>query len=201
MDIVSDLHIDHWDVTIPVKYPCGNRIHYPLDITPQSDILIIAGDISDDLDLSLKYLDEVSVHYKKVLFVDGNHEHVNIYPELYSIDYIYYKIKDMNNDKIAYLPKESYKFNDTMIIGCNGWWDYSMGPDKDYFKVWMPHIDNDIFVKNVIKRANEEYEYIKQQSQLYSKVIVVTHTLPYALCNENLSTEMNYMMMDLIKIT
>ncbi len=86
MDIISDLHIDHWDVTIGVKYPCGSRIHHPFKITPQSDILIVAGDISDDLELSLKYLDEVSKHYKKVLFVDGNHEHVNIYPELYSID-------------------------------------------------------------------------------------------------------------------
>ena len=199
MDIVSDLHIDHWDVTINVKYPCCERIHHPFNLIPQSDILIVVGDISDDLELSLKYLDDISKYYKKVLFVDGNHEHVNIYPELYSIDYINTKIKELNNDKIVYLSKESYKFNDTVIIGCNGWWDYSDGINKDYFKEWIPHIDNDIFLKNVMKRAEEEYEYIKQQLKIYSKVIVVTHTLPYPLIKDNLSTEMNSMMKYLIK--
>ena len=146
MDIISDLHS-------------------PLSFKPKSDILIIAGDISDDLDLSIKYLDNISKLYKKVLFVDGNHEHVNKYPELYSTNNIYSKIKNLKNDKIVYLPKESYRFKDTMIIGCNGWWDYSEVIDKNYFKKWMPHIDNDIFVKNVKKRAKEEYEYIRYNSQ------------------------------------
>ena len=44
-----------------------------------SEYLIVAGDISDTLNTSLNYLDQISDHYEKILFVDGNHEHVNIY--------------------------------------------------------------------------------------------------------------------------
>ena len=82
LDLVSDLHIDQWDSKLPNLYPCGEIKTFPLswDIVNHSKILVVAGDISDKLDLSLEYLDKISKNYEKVLFVDGNHEHSLKYP-------------------------------------------------------------------------------------------------------------------------
>ena len=54
IDIVSDLHIDQWDNTIESKHPHGIRAYKPYDFNDShSDILVIAGDVSDDLDIIL----------------------------------------------------------------------------------------------------------------------------------------------------
>ena len=90
IDLISDLHIDQWSNDINIKYPYGEKKHIPAVLNQKSDILVIAGDISDDLELLLNYINELSKKYKKILFVDGNHEHVNRYPNLYNI-------KDMLN--------------------------------------------------------------------------------------------------------
>ena len=72
----------------------------------------MAGDISDDLNESINYLNEISKYYKKILFVDGNHEHVHKYPKLYDTQYIN---KLITNDKIVYLPTTPYKINETLF--------------------------------------------------------------------------------------
>ena len=60
IDIISDLHIDQWDNSLNNLYPCGIIKNYPFEF-PQSEskILIIAGDIADDLDLAIEYLDMI----------------------------------------------------------------------------------------------------------------------------------------------
>ena len=94
IDIVSDLHIDQWDNTIESKHPHGIRAYKPYDFNDShSDILVIAGDVSDDLDITLNFIDKISSKYKYVLFVDGNHEHVHRYPKLFTDDDIYEKVK------------------------------------------------------------------------------------------------------------
>ena len=61
IDIVSDLHIDHWSNDISCKYPYGVKKHFPLNvIKSDSDYLIVAGDISDDINLSVNYLNYIS---------------------------------------------------------------------------------------------------------------------------------------------
>ena len=102
VDIISDLHIDQWSNKYINKYPCGTIKEHPLIFNKSnSDYLIVAGDISDTLNTSLNYLDKISEHYEKILFVDGNHEHVNIYPKLYSTKYI--------NSLIKFNKKFNYK--------------------------------------------------------------------------------------------
>ena len=44
-DLVSDVHIDYWDIRLPLKYPCGSRKHAPCQLTPMSNILVVAGDV------------------------------------------------------------------------------------------------------------------------------------------------------------
>ena len=63
IDIVSDLHVEHW-------------AHYPYDweLNKKAEVVVIAGDIADDLELIINELNKACDVYKKVVYIDGNHE-------------------------------------------------------------------------------------------------------------------------------
>ena len=217
IDIVSDIHVDQWSTKYTSKYPCGDIVNKPYSFNnPLSNILIVAGDISDDIDLSIEILNDVSKFYKRILFVDGNHEHVHNYPKLYPVEVINNKFKRNNNKKIVYLPKNEFIINKTAFIGVCGWWNYNnmttIENSQDYFKKWIPHFkekDNREFVHSVIKQSIEEYEHLKILLEMYENdesienVIIITHTIPllkYCEKNgdDNSSTQLNTKMIDLI---
>ena len=197
IDVVSDLHIDQWDKKYNIKHTCGEIKNNPIQFNnndSDSDILLVAGDISDDLDLSLNYLNEISQYYKYIIFVDGNHEHVNVYPYLYEKEEIIEKIKKINNPKIFYLPYQHFIYEKTVFIGSCGWWDYknnnteSKKKNVNYFKRWIPEMDevqNNIFINEVYKQSCKEYNYIKncieyyEQDENIENIIIVTHTVPF----------------------
>lgn len=190
-DIVSDLHIDHWSKNYKSPYVHGHIVDKPYELSyTKSDYLIVAGDVADDLDSTLDYLNKASIYYKKILFVDGNHEHVNKYPELYSTKYINSLV---NNDKLIYLSNSPYIINNTAFIGCCGWWNYdnnnneSIIANYDYFNNWINHFkikENKDFINNVIIQAKNEYNYLNDLLKKYTddenikNVVIVTHTLP-----------------------
>lgn len=201
VDIVSDLHIDQWDPNLNIKYKCGEVKDKPIDWSKlqKNEILIIAGDVSDDLNETMKYLDHVSQFYKKILFVDGNHEHVNNYPDLYSKEEIKSKIK---NEKVVYLTSENFILNGVAFIGSCGWWDHSEIKEYSYFKDWIPHLtkkQNEEFCLNVkteaIKHAKDIEERIKEleSNNEVNEIVVVTHCVPLLeFCDKGSeSTELN----------
>ena len=218
IDICSDLHIDQWSNKYNNKYPCGQIKDYPFEFKKSnSEYLIVAGDISDNLLSSIEYLNEISEYYEKILFVDGNHEHVHTYPNLYEKKYIDNLI---NNNKIIYLSNNPYIINKTVFIGCCGWWDYnnsdktSIEKCNNYFDEWIPHFtknDNDTFVNNVIKQSIEEFKYLDNNIKKYmnddsiENIIIVTHTLPSEdFFDDNkdkieLATELNTKLLELTK--
>ena len=115
-EIMSDLHIDYWDPNIKSDFPCGPVSNYPQKFNKNlNKILIIAGDVSDNLNKTIDF-NFISKYYKKILFTDGNHEHTDVYPNLHSIDNIYKKIKELNNDKIIYLPKQEFIVNKSVLL-------------------------------------------------------------------------------------
>uniref|UniRef100_A0A6C0C5V9 RING-type domain-containing protein n=1 Tax=viral metagenome TaxID=1070528 RepID=A0A6C0C5V9_9ZZZZ len=207
LDIISDLHIDQWSKKYKIKYPYGEIVEKPININNKSDILIIAGDISDDLDLSLNYINNISEKYDKILFIDGNHEHVNAYPELYDINFIHKKVNELNNNKIIYLPNNEYKINDKVFIGYCGWWDYNNKLDlengKKYFNKWIPEFteeDNILFMNNVLNQAEYEYDKIINLLKKYDnddsikEIILVTHSVGHKSFKVvNKSTDYNTM--------
>ena len=208
-DICSDLHIDQWNKKLNQKYPCGNREFYNLEFTKKNNkILIIAGDISDNIDLSIDYIDTISENYDKVLFIDGNHEHVENYPKLYTIEYINQKVKKKENNKLTYLPCNDYIINDTVFIGYCGWWDYNnydldeIKKSLDYFKDWISHFsesDSRDFIYNVFSKSKFEYNELIFKLNKYhlnnniSNIVIVTHTQPdINFVNiQDLGTELN----------
>jgi predicted phosphodiesterase len=189
IDFCSDLHIDQWDTSIFIKYPHGPQKNFPFQISNQNGFkyLIVAGDISDDLDLSLSYLEDSADQYDKILFVDGNHEHVNKYPKLYTTPYINQKII---NEKIVYLPENDFIDGSTVFIGVCGWWNYSSAKgnyDLTYFKNWIPSLTEEDcleFILNVKERAKQEAKILKEKIEKYEKdpkcqtIVIITHCLP-----------------------
>lgn len=200
IDVVSDLHIDQWSYKYTNKYPCGIVKNIPFKLENiNSKYLIVAGDISDNIYYSIEYLNILSKYYHKILFVDGNHEHVHKYPELYSVDEIN---KLINNPNIIYLSKNTYKIKETLFIGCCGWWDYNNQNSEsiknclDYFDNWINHFsrkDNLEFINNVINRSKQEFEYLDELLNKYENdneienIIIVTHTIPDIKYSENKS--------------
>lgn len=207
VDLVSDLHIDQWSTKYNKPYPSGEVKNFPFEFDKTgSKYLVVAGDISDNINWSLDYLDKVSNKYEKILFVEGNHEHVNRYPNLYTKSDITSLIK---NDKLIYLPEKSYVIDDTVFIGSCGWWDYGNGnidmikKNYNYFEHWIKKFgknENIEFIYNVIDRSLEEYEYLKCEIEKYEKdenienIVLVTHTVPLKIfcymVDKNL--ELNY---------
>jgi predicted phosphodiesterase len=196
IDLSSDLHIDQWDKTLEVKNPCGKVKHFPYSFKETTNkILVIAGDISDNIDLSIKYLNEQSDKYERILFVDGNHEHASSFPNLLDINTINEKIQKLNNEKIVYLPKTHYKLGKTIFIGYCGWWDYDNNKQESiesalsYFESWIKEIAESTgaslsFINNVMKNSYNQHELLKKHLDYYQndetieEIVIVTHTVP-----------------------
>lgn len=193
IDLISDLHIDHWDPKIKSLFPSGKVKNYPFDLKKEknkSKILIVAGDISDDLKQSIDYIDHVSQYYEKVLYVDGNHEHVKQYPELYSSNYINEQILSKKNPKLVYLTKENYILGNTCFVGCNGWWNYSTNKfdHLDYFDELgdntIPKEAIKLFHENVKKKAKKQAKALYKNivslnnNDQINNIVVVTHSVP-----------------------
>ena len=211
IDIISDLHIDQWDTNIMSKYPHGSKKTHPfiIDNYPQSNILVVAGDISDNLQLSLDYLNEISKYYQSILFVDGNHEHVELYPKLYNSNTIAHLVKKYNNPKLYYLTQQDFRFNNTIFIGCCGWWDYNNNNPIDisnnlhYFDQWIPEFtqeENQTFIDEVTLIAKQEYQQLEnrikeiEKDETIDNIIIVSHTIPKSIFVEkthSISNEMN----------
>jgi hypothetical protein len=219
IDILSDLHIDHWTFNYKTKYPCGIIKNIPFkNVKTESNYLIVAGDISDNIYNSIEYLNILSENYEKILFVDGNHEHINKYPELYDTNYINSLI---NNEKIIYLTNKPYIIDKTVFLGACGWWDYNnlnnIEKCTNYFKNWINHFtknDNMNFINNVIKQSKKECENLHKLLNIYqtnnniNNIVLITHTVPYIeFCdndkeeyeNDNFSTQYNTQYNNLLK--
>lgn len=208
INVASDLHIDQWDSKHNIKYKCGEVKEFPIDWgkivdkNNKNKILIVAGDVSDNLELSCNYLNDISKYYDKILFVDGNHEHVNKYPNIYSIENIEQKIKEICNDKIIYLPKNTHVINNVAFIGYCGWWDYNSENNTTYFNSWLPHLsqeENRLFCNNVINNAKIQSALLEnkikelQEDNNIKEIVIVTHCVPLIdFCDSHcIDTELN----------
>lgn len=212
--IISDLHIDYWSSSYTLKNKCGNILENPLDIhhfinhnLQEPIYLIVAGDISDNIDVSLQYIDSISMYFTKILFVDGNHEHVQTYPNLLTYTTIQNKINILSSKNICYLATQPIIIDKTVYIGCNGWWNYKNDSKyvqsciDNYFTNWLPlsKKDSELFTKNVIKRSNKELEYLKKTITMYNQedlidtIVIITHTVPTEiLCDEDFFETMGH---------
>lgn len=124
----SDLHLDYDD---------NKRWLEHLSTTDyQSDILILAGDISDDITLLTWCFSVLQSKFQQVFFVPGNHDlWVRRSRDITSIDK-FEMIRDLANEyNIRMTP---HHYGSLSIVPLLSWYDYSFGlPCEKLLKAWM----------------------------------------------------------------
>lgn len=152
------------------------------------DFLIIAGDISNDYQVTLKSVDQIEEKTQsKCLFVPGNHDLWNInYPEMDTL-----AIYDQYLEHESCLSNRPYILNEEYaVIGDIGWYDYSYAEEKYSNQEYTVgyHLDRQWQDKNYVNWQLTDHQvvdqfYIKLREQVLSlsdkKLIFVTHMVTH----------------------
>jgi predicted phosphodiesterase len=170
--IVSDLHIEYKnkEITDPLTY-----------ITPSADVIILAGDIGScyQYDQLKTFLVNLSLLFKTVLYVPGNHEYYTMNgfktQKMYELlDSLF--IIEKSIDNLYILNRSSVQIEDTCIIGCTLWSKPKMNipkfivriPEMNTFEYNKKHVEDLSYIKKMIT-------YCKKEKL---KLLVVTHHCP-----------------------
>ena len=115
IDYVSDLHLTHYISKNESITKIDKLVQDKISMQVKGDILVVAGDIDEDINRVSELLYSCSKYYKKVIFVLGNHEYY-----IPVIKYIYtdpmakeYNYNSMNK---VYRLNEIFKDNNDIII-------------------------------------------------------------------------------------
>ena len=181
--ILSDIHID-------LEHPRPERVLDAIVRTIKNnriDTLIIAGDVANDYEVTLRTLDDLEKFSRaRCLFVPGNHDVWNVnHPDKNSWQ-IYEELKAFDGN-LANGPIELE--NGWVVIGDLGWYDYSFGSrrystaDFDRMqlngRLWQDKIKA-AWGKSTIEMHH--YFYGKLARQLRDcrspNIILATHVLP-----------------------
>ncbi len=169
---VSDLHIDY-----------DYNKQWVLNISAEeykNDVLILAGDVTDNTsELSMCFL-KLAGSFKKVLFVPGNHDlwvrnrilNMNSFEKLQTIRNIAYDCG---------IIMQPYTYKTLTVIPLYGWYDFSFGkPDEETVLKWADFTlckwPDSHGLKEITKeflRFNNEYLNLKNEN-----IITFSHFLP-----------------------
>ncbi len=128
---VSDVHIDYIENRKWLFGISGNDF--------KDDILILAGDITNNISVTIKALVYLKKCFREVLFIPGNHDiwvnHSN--NNRNSIDNFELLKKISANCGIKMEP---FHFNGLSIVPLLGWYDYSFGqPSRKIYDIWIDY--------------------------------------------------------------
>jgi hypothetical protein len=187
IDIVSDLHED---------IQGGQFVDWSKTKSPDSDLLIIAGDTANDVERAAHSINVASLYYRYVFVTDGNHEHYSSVP----VDYNCGKLHAMLNNNVYFLHPNGWQHSivpehpNLAIIGCNGWYDFDhpQYSDVECISAWMDrsndsrriNFGSDIKQLEVKQKAQDASRFIAQRVCRLAKnkdvehIILVTHTVP-----------------------
>ena len=128
---ISDIHIDYPDN--------AHWVEQVSDADYRNDILILAGDLTEDRRLLAWCLGRFAAKFRQVLFVPGNHDL-----------WVRHEPSDMCSlrkfDQVVAIAADTgvsmrpYRYGNTVVVPLLGWYDYSFGaPDGDLHKLWMDY--------------------------------------------------------------
>jgi len=151
-------------------------------------MMIIAGDIASDYELTLRSLKQIEAKGKvPCLFVPGNHD---IWTESHTekTSWEIYEFLKSHTHNLANGPYEPCK--DWMIIGDLGWYDFSFGDSSKYSfddfscmkyedRVWQDSIKA-VWDRSTLDMHRYFLDKLEKQLKVYQNknIIVVTHVLP-----------------------
>ena len=195
-DVCSDLHVDLFASGI-------DSVDFHALKNTGSDVLVIAGDVSNHFYLSRRVLDRACKEYKHVVFVDGNHETYEMGDDISDAEL---EMHDYcrSEANLTYLPRDDYKIGGTVFIGTNGWYDWSiMCPlysKAAQFDAWK-RMSNDRFLFSEIpidERAFRAAEDLRNRvakldaDELVTEIVIVTHTVPLVTLLEHRTHDSEY---------
>lgn len=175
-DLVSDLHENFWPPEKNLKW----------DGLGTSLVAVVAGDISNDWNYSYEKLVEISQHYRHIIFVDGNHEHGHK-TDLHHHN-AEFQLRIAKHNNITYLHKSAIVLDDTVFVGCNGWWTYDFcQPELTNYECWE-YLLNEGWTEDklveILAVAKVEAKMLYNQIETFNNdtrinnIVVVTHTSP-----------------------
>lgn len=126
---LSDIHVD---------YPDNARwVEGLSDADYRDDVLILAGDLTEDSGLLGWCLASFAAKFRQVLFVPGNHDlWVRRSPaEMCSLRKFEQVMTVAADSGVSTQP---FHYGSTLVVPLLSWYDYSFGvPDKDLSVLWM----------------------------------------------------------------
>ncbi len=218
IDICSDLHVDrHHNQTSLLVRPGEGPSHWPIGHLGDRDkyfhfdfewyrnagsnVLIIAGDVSDHVEDVQDVLTHAAKFYDHVVFVDGNHEHHGAH-DTTTVDDTISLITDikLSVPNLIYLDGYQNARQDigrTAFIGGNCWYDWRCYEDRgimfpEAFASWDDY-SNDTKLDFGNKIWPSEYGHAQVERLLeeltaanddpnIDSIVVVTHSAPVAGC-------------------
>jgi UDP-2,3-diacylglucosamine pyrophosphatase LpxH len=217
-DIASDLHVDAWFNTTQLLYHKGEGpaswtgdawgegkfIHLDWNWykSPDSRVLVIAGDVSNDINDTIEVVKDASEVYEYVVFVEGNHDH---YQKTIQADVdanqtiLRNAMRNIKN--VAYLDGEnSINIDGVLFIGTLGWYDWrsfeERGITVELAKDQWETRSRDARYPNygvhqhpgILAWSHAELLRTQvmeaQTDSLVTSIVVVTHTSPLPELNE-----------------
>lgn len=157
VDLISDLNLDSGQ-------------DFDWEGKPTSLFCVIAGGISDDLDVIKNSLDHLSSYYRGIMYIDGSREHPDVSDYETRIEQLRQICQPMNN--VVYMHNHVVILNSVAFVACNGWFHNN------------PHINQ---VNDLIKVENLRYEDVGYLTktiktlQLHGearKIVVITSSVP-----------------------
>lgn len=173
---ISDIHVDFAENL--------NWLNNLSKLDFKNDILIVAGDVTDNITLFEKAMTELRSRFNEVMFVPGNHDlwfirNPGVNDSLQKFELI----KTITQN--CGIRMEPLCFNSVLIVPLFGWYDYSFGlPTHETYEVWMdftackwPNNWREDSITNFFISLNEQRLEIQPSAKL-TKIISFSHFLP-----------------------
>ena len=112
IQFVSDLHIDHW----------GYGILRPLPFGPEhivGDVLVVAGDVDEQIPSLVSYLNTLTETGRPVLFVLGNHEYFSETWMTYQT-----RLREVLPPGVTLLDRNETIIDGVRFLGCTLWTNF-----------------------------------------------------------------------------
>lgn len=197
VDYISDIHADFYYSNRATQSSVNEfykKLVFKKGKEP-AEVLIIAGDLSNYNEESIKALKAFSLYYKKVLFVLGNHDYYSERPFCKSIEHYLEKVTDLKKSikkikNVHLLDGDVIKYKNIRFGGCGAW--YNRGyidknkknlnlSDLEINKIWKNSL-SDYKMISGIKSYDDIWKVEEPKlNRIYKKCdVMITHVSPSA---------------------
>jgi hypothetical protein len=164
VDLISDLNLSETDT-------------FDWEGKATSLFCVVAGNVSDDLDVLRKTLEHLSSNYRGVFFIDGSLEHREL--QNYEVRIEAMRTICSSIDNVVYLHNHVVILNNVAFVGVNGWYNNRKNiqeiEDLDYIKQYKN--DDLSYLSNTLKQLQAHIDV--------KKIVVISNSMPSDYLNFN----------------